>query len=136
MASESEVKKYIACWMQLGKKVWTKAGQSFCLVHQVLERDRYSPEFDACWAQILDLDSGDCYLEGTSVTVQNLLSPAWEILDCPRCDMPVSMSIVELPSVNCPCNDLPNWPNTELPLPRAPINSQERLSMLQKHLGN
>ncbi len=135
MALEADVKKYVACWMQLGKKVWINAGQSFCLAQTVLEQDGYSPEFDTCWSQIQALDSGDCYLDGTSINVRDLLSDSWEILDCSRCDMPISMAIAGLPAYSCPCHNLPNWPNTELPLPRPPINSFDRLSMIQKHLA-
>lgn len=134
MALEAEVKKYIACWMQLGKKVWTKSGQSFCITHKVLQQNDYSPEFDECWYQMTALDSGDCYLDGTSITIHALLSPSWEIWDCPRCEMPISMPIAEQPPLSCPCHDLPSWPNTELPLPRAPIDSQNRLLMLQRKL--
>jgi hypothetical protein len=136
MALEADVKNYIACWMQLGKKVWINAGQSFCLAQTVLEQNRYSPEFDTCWSQLMDLDSGDCYLDGTSINLRDLLSDSWEILDCSRCDMPISMSIAGLPTSSCPCHNLPTWPNTELPLPRSPINSSERLSIIQKHLAN
>jgi hypothetical protein len=134
MAVEADVKKYIACWMQLGKKVWIKSGQSFCLTPQVLNQEDYSPEFEACWAKIMDLDSGDCYLDGTAVSVREMLGSEWEILDCPRCEMPVSMAIAKQPALNCPCHDLSNWPNTELPLPHSPINTQERLYILQKRL--
>ncbi|WP_404789667.1 hypothetical protein [Altericista sp. CCNU0014] len=134
MALEADVKKYIACWMQLGKKVWINAGQSFCLAQTVLERDRYSPEFEQCWAQITDAHSNDCYLDGTTIDVKELLSDSWEIVECARCDMPISLPAAGLPVLGCPCNSLPNWPNTELPLPRAPVNSSERLLAIQKNL--
>jgi hypothetical protein len=136
MAVEADVKKYIACWMQLGKKVWIKSGQSFCLTQQVLAQERYSPEFEDCWSKIMDSDSGDCYLDGTAISIREMLGSEWEILDCPRCDMPVSMAIAKQPALNCPCHDLPNWPNTELPLPHSPIDTQERLYILQKRLAD
>jgi hypothetical protein len=135
MALEADVKKYIACWMQLGKKVWMKGGQSFCLAQTVLEHNRYSPEFDRCWSQIVDLDSGDCYLDGTSIDVRDLLSDSWEILECSRCDMPISMAVAGLPTLSCPCHNVPNWPNSELPSPRPPVDSSERLLMIQKRLA-
>jgi hypothetical protein len=136
MAVEADVKKYVACWMQLGKKVWTKAGQSFCFAKQILNQDEYSPEFEDCWIKIMALDSGDCYLDGTSVTIGDLLTSEWEILECSRCDMPISLAIAKQPSLSCPCHDLPNWPNTELPLPHAPINTQSRLQLIQNRLGH
>jgi hypothetical protein len=134
MALEIDVKKYIACWMQLGKKVWMNAGQSFCLTQTVLEQNRYSPEFEQYWSEMMELDSGDCYLDGTSINIKDLLSDSWEILDCSRCDMPISLSVAGLASLSCPCSSLPNWPNTELPLPRSPIDSSERLSLIRRHL--
>jgi hypothetical protein len=79
MASESEVRKYIAYWFQLGKKVLIRNGSEALLPKSVIAGDRYSNEFEECWQKILSPDSGDCYLQGTNETIAQLLTPAWEI---------------------------------------------------------
>ncbi|MFB8791195.1 MAG: hypothetical protein U7123_20670 [Potamolinea sp.] len=35
----------------------------------------------------------------------------------------------------CPCNDLPMWPNTEVPLPREPVDSKARLNTIRDRLS-
>ncbi|WP_016952276.1 hypothetical protein [Anabaena sp. PCC 7108] len=130
MANEQEVKQYIAHWFQLGKKVIVGNGNHSFLPSPVLKGDRYSPEFEACWQSILSLEISDCYLEGTHETIAELLTPAWEMLPCSRCTMPVPIKTVGMPALFCPCNSLPNWPNTELPAPHGPINSQEHLIVI------
>jgi hypothetical protein len=135
MALETEVKSYLACWMQLGTKVWLQKGQTWSQVQNVLENTRYSPEFEACWAQVREASSGDCYLEGTTVTLQELLGDSWDIIDCARCNMPVALPKAGVPVSDCPCQGLSNWPNTEIPCPRAPVNSQDHLKALQQRLS-
>ena len=49
MASESEVRKYIAYWFQLGKKVLIRNGSEGLLPKSVNAGDRYSNEFEECW---------------------------------------------------------------------------------------
>lgn len=134
MASPEQVRQYLAYWFQLGKPVWVKGGQAKLLPQPVISGDRYSPEFEACWQQLLSPTSGDCYLEATHQTIHELLSPAWEINPCVRCAMPVPIASVGMPSLNCPCIDLPLWPNTELPQPRLPISSQAQLSQIRDRL--
>jgi hypothetical protein len=65
MASEQQVKRYLAYWFQLGKKVVIRNGNSALSPQPVMTGDRYSDEFESIWQQILSPDSGDCYLEGT-----------------------------------------------------------------------
>jgi hypothetical protein len=128
MANKQEVKKYLAHWFQLGKKVIVgNTDQSF-LPNSVLNGDRYSSEFEECWERILSLETRDCYLEGTQETIAELLTPAWEMLPCGRCNMPVPIRTVGMPALSCPCHSLPTWPNTELPAPRNPVNSREQLT--------
>ncbi|MEL6471088.1 MAG: hypothetical protein AAFQ74_15275 [Cyanobacteria bacterium J06623_4] len=134
MASKADVKKYLAYWFQLGKKVVDGDGKTICQPKTVLQGDRFSQEFEQCWATILSADTHDYTLEGTNETIATLLSPAWTIESCARCDMPVPMPEVELSQHPCPCNDLPNWPNTELPQPRMPINSNHRLNDLKARI--
>ncbi|MBE9037938.1 hypothetical protein [aff. Roholtiella sp. LEGE 12411] len=134
MATKQEVREYLAYWFQLGKKVITGNGQASFLPQSVLEGDRYSQEFEECWQKILSPESGDCYLEGTQETIAELLTPAWDMLPCSRCTMPVVARNVGMPALLCPCNNLPNWPNTELPAPRSPINTQQQLVLIRKRL--
>ncbi len=136
MASKQEVKTYLAYWFQLGKKVITSNGAATLKPHKVIVGDHYSDEFEECWLKIVSAGE-HCYLEGTQETIAELLSPAWEITDCARCSMSIPIRSVGMPSELCPCNDLSNWPNTELPLPRSPVNTQEQLTGIRDRLlGN
>ena len=106
MASPDQVRRYLAYWFQLGKKLIVRNGQSEILPCPALWGDRYSPEFEACWQQVI-ADSGQHYhLEGTSQTVADLLGSAWEIESCAWREMPVPMPDLGLLSANCPCTDL------------------------------
>lgn len=134
MASEQEVRQYLAYWFQLGKKVFIHNGQESLLPQPVIQGDRYSQKFEDCWQQILAPESGDCYLEGTEETVAELLTPAWSVSPCARCSMPVPIRNVGMPPLSCPCNDLSSWPNTEIPAPRSPINSQTQLKEIRERL--
>ncbi|MGB3533317.1 MAG: hypothetical protein WBA13_07350 [Microcoleaceae cyanobacterium] len=134
MASQHQVKEYLAYWFQLGKKVVLRNGEEFQLPRPILQRENYSPEFETCWQKVLAPQSGDCYLEGTDQTIAELLSPAWEIHDCARCEMPVPIPIKGFPSSCCPCFDLSNWPDSEMPQPRLMVSSQNHLSDLCQRL--
>lgn len=134
MASEHQIRQYLAYWLQLGKKVVTKNGEQTLLPDPVIEGDRYSPQFEECWQKILDPSSGDSYLEGTEETIRELLTPAWEMMICARCPMPVPVRVQGMPAAVCPCHNLLNWPNTELPLPRPPISSQNHLTVIRNRL--
>lgn len=136
MATIDEVKQYLAYWFQLGKKVMTGNGKSCFLPKSIIEGDRYSQEFETAWQQIISPDSGDCYLEGTQETITQLLTPTWEISNCARCAMPVPMPNLGMPPELCPCSDLSNWPNSELPPPREPVSSQEQLILIRDRLVN
>ncbi|MEG4942360.1 hypothetical protein [Microcoleus sp. F4-D5] len=134
MASESEVRKYIAYWFQLGKKVFIRNGSEALLPESVIAGDRYSSEFEDCWQKIISPDSGDCYLQGTNETISQLLTPAWEISPCARCAMPVVFQQTGMPPESCPCDDLANWPDTEIPQPRSPVSNQLQLSGIRDRL--
>jgi len=134
MASTEQVKRYLAYWFQLGKKVIINHGKTAVIPKKVIEGDRYSPEFEQCWQQIIALDNKDCYLEGTWETIEQLLSPMWEIQPCARCDMPVPTINLGMSSGPCPCFDLPNWPNTEVPAPRSPVDTKKRLDDIRSRL--
>ncbi len=134
MATKQEVRKYLAYWFQLGKKVITSNGQISFLPRPVLKGDRYSDEFEECWQKILSKSTGECHLEGTYETIGELLTPAWEVLPCGRCQMPIPKRNLGMPALLCPCNDLPTWPNSELPPPRDPVNSQSELMSIYQRL--
>ena len=131
---ESNIKHYLAHWFQLGKKVYSSRNQQLLFPNSVIEQGKYSKEFEDCWRYILSPDSGDCYLEGTEQTIAELLSSQWEIVSCALCEMPIPVRIAGQGSIICPCNDLPNWPNLELPTPRSPVDNAEHLSQIHQRL--
>lgn len=135
MASPEKVKLYLACWFQLGKKLLLDTGQTIALNEPIVQGDRYSPEFEACWQQIIAQDGKYYYLEGTETTLDLLLSPAWEIVSCARCNMPIPQFNVGQQTVNCPCTDLPSWPNFDLPMPRPPVDSNSRMDKIRHRLS-
>ena len=134
MASEQEVKQYIAYWFQLGKRVLIRNGREPLLPQRVIQGDRYSDEFEECWQRMIAPESGDCNLEGTQETIAELLTPAWDLNPCARCSMPIPVRNLGLPANNCPCSDLPTWPNLETPLPRSPVDTQVHLNDLISRL--
>jgi hypothetical protein len=135
MASQENVKKYLAYWFQLGKKIVVNNETAILHPQPVLAGDRYSQEFENCWQQITLELAGNCHLEGTDQTISQLLTPEWEFLQCARCTMPVPMREIGMPALSCPCHDLLGWPNTELPLPHSPINTKERLSAIRDRIS-
>lgn len=136
MATKEEVKRYLAYWFQLGKKVVIGSEETHLLPQPIFQGDRYSQEFEDCWQKILS-SSGDSYLDGTEETIAELLTPAWDMVGCSRCSMPVPLRNMGMPPVSCPCGDLPGWPNTELPGPRCAINDQDQLKAIRNRLvGN
>jgi len=134
MASPYAVKKYLAYWFQVGKKLIISDQNRAIIPLKVIEGDRFSGEFEEYWQLVTNSNTGDCYLEGTNYTIMELLSPKWEITDCPRCEMPIPMVEVGIQNTSCVCNDLDNWPNNELPSPREPINNQQRLNKIRESL--
>lgn len=136
MASEQQVRQYLAYWFQLGKRVMLRNGQEAVLPQPVISGDRYSPAFEDCWQRVTAEKSGDCYLEATDQTITELLSPKWEINPCSRCSMPVPVPVANLPPESCVCSDLEGWPNTEVPQPRAPVSTEALLLKIRNRLRN
>ncbi|OKH25052.1 hypothetical protein [Chroogloeocystis siderophila] len=134
MASEQEVRQYLAYWFQLGKKVILNNGQQVIKPKLVIQGDHYSQDFENCWQQLQSSNLNECYLEGTEHSIAELLSPAWEVDSCARCSMPIPIPSVGVSSLSCPCNDLPTWPNTEVPAPRSPVDSQVQLADIRDRL--
>lgn len=134
MASENQVKQFFAYWFLLGKKAMIHNGKESLLPNTIYHDGRYSQEFEECWQKIMAEDSGDCYLDGTDETVAQLLTPAWDIIMCARCPMPIALRTQGQPPSACPCSDLPSWPNTEMPLPKVGANSQDHLRSIRNRL--
>lgn len=134
MASSGEVKKYLAHWFQLGKGVVNEGDGSVYLPESIIRGDRYSDEFERCWQTLMQANHQKLYLRGTQQSLADLLSPAWEITSCARCDMPIPTNYKQMPETPCTCDDLSNWPNENLPRPRLPVNSQEHLGRLRSRL--
>jgi hypothetical protein len=134
MASSEKVKLYLACWFQLGKKLIFDNGREILFANPVVKGNRYSDGFEACWQQVMTKEGKNCYLDGTETTIDALLSPAWDIAACARCQMPIPTRELRVQDSSCPCVDLPSWPNLELPLPHAPVNSNSRLHSISDRL--
>ncbi len=134
MASHTDVKKYLAYWFQLGKHVVSDDQQVSYRPEKVIQGDRFSPEFENCWTEIIEREGKSFYLDGTDQTIAELLSPEWDVVSCARCDMPIPMPQVEIKPHLCPCNDLPGWPNEEIPKPRMPVDSYNHLYHMKKRL--
>jgi hypothetical protein len=126
MATTNQLKSYIAQWFQLSKPILYRGGERTYLTQPVLEGGRYSAAFEGCWQQVY-AHAGDCHLEGTNETIAELMTSNWEIVDCARCSMPVPIRQSGLPPQHCPCHNLANWPNQELPLPHLPVNSNDQI---------
>ncbi len=142
MASPEQVRAYLAYWFQLGKPVLCDGQRppqnhreaSSWLPTPIFSHGQYSQSFEACWQQIMVTEGCDCHLAGTTQTIADLLSPQWDIEPCARCALPVPLPIGHIAHQPCPCNDLPQWPNTEVPSPRAAINSDRHLTDLRDRL--
>lgn len=136
MANTNKVKEYLACWFQLGKQVISDNNSQVLLPSNIFGVNGYSKEFENCWELIISPDSGEWYLETTEQTISQLLQSSWEITSCARCSMPVAIRNVGVSSHTCPCHNLNNWPNTDLPAPHIPISYQERLREICNKLSD
>jgi hypothetical protein len=134
MASINQVHSYLAFWFQLGKAVVLPRSGEALLPAPIFQNGTYSPQFEACWQRLQSTDAKDAYLEGTVQTVTELLTPSWDVTSCSRCAMPVPVLSLGVPPMECPCNDLPGWPNTELPSPRIAVDSRQQLQNLRDRL--
>ncbi|MBE9070613.1 hypothetical protein IQ260_28645 [Leptolyngbya cf. ectocarpi LEGE 11479] len=136
MASQQEVQHYLAYWFQLGKPIHIKNGRLTQRPIPVLEGNQFSRAFKDCWKTIMAIGGRDCYLDGTQETVEQLLSPQWEIADCARCSIPVAMQTVMPVAQLCACGDIDHWPNNELPAPHMPVNNNTHFSRLKARLND
>lgn len=136
MASQKDVQHYLAYWFQLGKSVHISNGRITQRPSPVLEGNQFSRAFQDCWQSIMAVDGRDCYLDGTQETIEQLLSPQWEITDCARCSIPTAMQTVMPVAQLCPCGDIDTWPNNELPAPHMPINNAKHFKKLKIRLND
>jgi hypothetical protein len=133
MASTQEVRQYLAHWFQLGKKVTVPDRESI-FTQKVLQGNTYTIEFEDCWQQTIN--QPNAYLEGTDQTIAELLTDRWDVVDCARCTMPIPLPAVGLPqNQSCTCHDLPTWPNTQVPMPRAVGAVENRTNDLRQRLA-
>ena len=135
MAHQQDVKNYLAYWLQLGKGIVLSSQDVPCRPKSVIQGDRFSDDFEQCWARIQATEGKDCYLEGTDITLDRLLSPAWEIDSCARCGMAVPAPAVIYHGLPCPCSDFEGWPNDELPRPRLPQHSSPHFKRMVDRLS-
>jgi hypothetical protein len=130
MATQEQVKEYLACWFQLGKGIEVAKENRVVCFKSILHGDRYSREFEDCWENILRSQGKGFALEGTDQSIDELFSSGWEIRSCSRCQLPVPMRELGNQCLLCPCSDLPGWPNLDLPTPRSPIDSRSHLGKI------
>jgi hypothetical protein len=109
-------------------------GREILLPQPVIFGNRYSTQFEDCWQKIIATQGRDSYLEGTDVTIAELLSSGWEILECARCNMPIPLANMQVTQSQCPCFDLASWPNLQIPHPRSPVNNFIYLSRIRSSL--
>jgi hypothetical protein len=135
MATSQEIKGFIAQWLQLGKSIEHVDGVRCFKPSRILGYQGYSQEFEDWW-QEFEADTKQWALSGTHHPLSDLYSPLWEISSCARCDMPVPLQASKSNEGFCPCHDLPNWPNTELPQPRVPLDSDLKLRKIFAKLNH
>ena len=135
MASQAQIRNFLAHWFQLGKSVVLAEDRGDCLPEPIFQAGQYSRSFEDCWHKIMVTSGQGCYLKGTSQSIGEMLSSTWDITPCARCEMPIAVPTIGLTTHLCPCNDLPTWPNTELPRPRTAVDSEHQLRDLRQRLG-
>ncbi len=134
MASPAELRNYLACWFQLGKGVQIQTTGETLRPASVLHNGTYSDAFEACWATCQAQGLSRCFLEGTRESLETILNPAWEVDDCARCSMPVLKKVGSASDMDCPCHDLSNWPNLEIPAPHGVQPWRARLDDIRDRL--
>lgn len=134
MATTDQLQASLACWFQLNKAVLDTRSGDRLQCPSPLAAGRYSPEFDGLWQHLTQQGLHHFCFEGHGVSLANLLDGTWEILPCARCSMPIPLRSLGLSPINCVCADLENWPNFDLPAPRAPLDWRQSLVNLQTRL--
>ena len=130
MATQEQVKEYLACWFQLGKGIEMAGEDRILRFKSILQGDRYSREFETCWQQIVRSQGKGFALEGTHQGIDELFSSGWEMHSCCRCQLPIPVRDLGNQCLMCPCADLPGWPNLDLPAPRSPVDTRSHLGKI------
>ncbi|MCS6960165.1 MAG: hypothetical protein RMK91_08945 [Pseudanabaenaceae cyanobacterium SKYGB_i_bin29] len=134
MASKEEVKEYLAYWMQLGRSL--VIGERKVKLDRVIAGDHYTTRFEEIWQEGQAHPESTC-LEGSNLNLQQLLAANYELLPCPRCDLPLpSLGLGPRSAQACPCDDLKVWPNLDTVPPHPPISITSQLRALQERLAN
>ena len=148
MATQEQVKAYVACWLQMGKTIDVEQRDR---AHQlrprtVLDDGQYSPEFERNWRYICRF-AERCYLSGTSESIRDLFQERWEIASCSRCKLLLPLPAPGAQETSpCPCADVDYWPNVDalqpriavLPLPEDEVqesHEQKDMHRLRKRLA-
>ncbi|NKB18516.1 MAG: hypothetical protein HC770_11595 [Pseudanabaena sp. CRU_2_10] len=118
----------------MGKKVFIQSQNKLVGVKCVVRGESYTNEFEQLWAEISDPRSGDVYLDGTDESIQELLSPKWEVVSCARCEMPIPIGMGPQAAQICPCNNFGCYPNLEAIAPREPVITAKHLSSIMSRL--
>lgn len=130
MATQEQVKEYLACWFQLGKGIEVAEDNRIVRFKSILHGDRYSREFENYWQKILRADGKGFSLEGTHQGIDELFSSHWEMHSCCRCQLPIPVRELGNQCLMCPCADLQGWPNLDLPKPRSPVDNHSHLGKI------
>lgn len=135
MASQAQIRDFLAHWFQLGKPVVLSENRGEYLPEPVFQNGCYSQTFEDCWDKIMVTSGQDCHLKGTTQSIGEMLSSGWDITPCARCEMPVAVPVLGITTQLCPCNDIPTWPSTEVPTPRPAVDNEHHLRALRHRLG-
>ncbi len=135
MASSQQIKQYLAYWVQLGKGI-VIGDRPPVYCKTVLAQETYCNEFESIWQQIEACHGERCHITGTDQELAELFSEQWEITACYRCELFVPQKTRGMPATACPCADLDNWPNLEIPKPRLPLSSHGHLAKIRQRLSN
>ncbi|MCA1904320.1 MAG: hypothetical protein CV045_00895 [Cyanobacteria bacterium M5B4] len=132
MANKNEVKQYLAYWMQLGRKLILS--DRVVSLDQVIAGDHYTTRFEEIW-QEGEARPEAASLEGANISLEQLFSANYELLSCPRCDLPLpSLTLGPRSAQPCPCDDLNLWPNFDTVPPRQPVNTTDQLRSIYQRL--
>ncbi|NJN30594.1 MAG: hypothetical protein HC824_09325 [Synechococcales cyanobacterium RM1_1_8] len=134
MASQVQIRRYLALWFQLGKSVHIDGNaQAYCPTNAIQGND-YSPEFEACWQIFVQAGLHHCHLDDVTPSLGDLTESAWDLHTCARCSMPIAQRVAGMASLDCPCSNQTNWPVLELPAPQAPQDWSQRIRAIGQRL--
>jgi len=136
MASQEQIRSFLAHWFQLGKPVVLAGDRDEGLPCPVYYKNGYSQSFEECWQRIMESRGEGCYLKGTTQTVAEMMTSGWEVTPCARCEMPVAVPTLGTMKFPCPCHDLHTWPNYDVPTPRMAVDDGHHLGEIHRRLDD